>query len=531
MNNIIKKCILLIVLLVTPIIIVNASDLEIIPIEYVNGDCTLLKSSNEYLLIDVGTASSGVTVNELNKEGITKDTPINLYLSHYHDDHFGGGYTYKMNLTIDNNESEYNTYLLGYLMSNYNVKKLYLPKPYFDEVETETNTTVLGNMRLVNNYYKIFSAVAEINDVELIALERGSKFSFGGTSAEVLYLDRDASYQNKSTFLNNSSLVTMFKNGQIKFLTAGDLQHEVEEEILNERINVSADIFKLSHHGYYDANSSYSNIDQFIEAVSPKYFYAQIRHSFLTYGSIRGSLPKLLTFSNMYSNIDISNFKNGQKVTNGNIKFIISDDEIRPMMENNSHTITIKYIDQETNEVMKEKYYDFSASEKYYLYDYKKTFDGYTLKSGEDDIPQTGTLSNDIVYNVYYNKNNYTLTIKHINEKGDLLYEEQKNYKYNQNYTTSPDDEILLEYDLIEKTENTDGIIENNITVTYTYKQKKAVTDTSTEFENNNREDDELEHNVKTGDVLIISVWVIGIGTLIYSIYYFIKLKRTHNII
>lgn len=356
------------------------------PIEYVNGECTLLKSSNEYLLIDVGTASSGVSVNELNKKGITKDTPTNLYLSHYHDDHYGGGYTYKMNLTIDNNESEYNTYLLGYLMSNYNIEKLYLPKPYFDEVNTETNTTVIDNMNLVNNYYKIYSAVAEINDVELIMLERGSKFSFGNTSAEVLYLDRDVSYQNKSTFLNNSSLVTMFKNGKIKFLTAGDLQHEVEEEKLSENINVSADIFKLSHHGYYDAKDSYSNIDQFIDAVSPKYFYAQIRHSFLTYGNIGGSLPKLLTFSNMYSNIDILSFKNGQKVTNGNIKFIISDDEITPEMEKNSHRITIKYIDQETNEVLKEKYYDFSATEKYYLYDYKKSFNGYTLKSGEDDI-------------------------------------------------------------------------------------------------------------------------------------------------
>lgn len=111
-----------------------------------------------------------------------------------------------------------------------------------------------------------------------------------------------------------------------------------------------------------------------------------------------------------------------------------------------------------------------------------------------------------------------------------MLHEEQKNYKYKQNYTTLTDDEILLEYDLLEKSENTDGIIENNITVTYTYKQKKAVTDTSTEFENNNKEDDELEHNVKTGDVLIIIVWIIGIGTLTYSIYYFIKLKN-HTIL
>lgn len=523
MNGIIKKIILLMVFLIMPFIIVSASDLEIMPIEYVNGDCTLLKSGNEYLLIDVGTSSSGVTLSELNKKGITKDTPINLYLSHYHDDHYGGGYTYKMNLTIDNNESEYNTYLLGYLMANYNVKKIYLPKPYFDEVNTETNVTVVDNMKLVNNYYKIFNAVAEMYNVNVITLERGSKFLFGNTTAEVLYLDRDASYQNKNTFLNNSSLVTMFKNGNIKFLTAGDLQHEVEEEILSENIDISADIFKLSHHGCYDTKGNYSNIDQFIDAVSPKYFYAQIRHSFLKYNHINGSLPKLLTYSNMYSNIDISNFEDGQIVTNGNIKFIILDDEITPIMEKNSHRVTIKYIDKETNEIIYEKYYDFSSTEKYYLYDYKKVFTGYTLSSGEEDIVQTGILSSDVVYNIYYNKNSYMLTVKHINENGEVLYEEQKDYKYKQNYITLPDDQILLEYDLIRKSENTEGVIENNTTVIYTYKQKAIVTESKN---NSDKTDEELEHNVKTGDVLIVFVWIIGIGTFIYSIYYFIRLKK-----
>ena len=477
-----KKWTIITILLFVPNMLVYASDLSIIPIEYANGDSTLLKSNNEYLLIDVGNGQLDVISKTLKNNGVTNETPINIYISHYHGDHFGSTYEHKVNLSeyqIKPNKEIYDTYFLGYLLETYNVKTLYLPKSYLDEIETVTDETLKTSMESFNTYYKKFTAVAKKNNVNVITLEKNSTFSFGNTQAEVLYLERNAYKKNGKISINNTSLVTMFKNGTVKFLTCGDIQHETEENVLielkgkkdtNGRDKIEADIFKLNHHGYHNVEgNTYSNTKEFVFAVHPKYFYMQIRHSNnennLKYDVIKGSLTSLLEFSNMYSNVDMIEFENGTVSSIDDIKFEIKNDIITPITKINSHTVTINYVDKENNKNLKKLTYDFSYTKKYYLYeeDYKKTFEGYEYINGYDEILTTGTLNKDISYNIYYKKTNDS-------SSGD----------------------------------------NNNIN----------------EDNNNINEDDNIDYNVPTGQISIFIVYIIGIGMLIYSIFYFKKIKK-----
>lgn len=61
-------------------------------------------------------------------------------------------------------------------------------------------------------------------------------------------------------------------------------------------------------------------------------------------------------------------------------------------------TIVEKILDTKTYHFS----YDFYNNKiNYYLYDYKKTFEGYTLEDF-DNIETTGILTEDITYNLYY---------------------------------------------------------------------------------------------------------------------------------
>ena len=69
-------------------------------------------------------------------------------------------------------------------------------------------------------------------------------------------------------YVNNRSLVTMFTCGEIKYLNCGDIEYEVEKKILDKKIDIKADIFKLNHHA-----GNTSNAGPFQKAVNAKYVY------------------------------------------------------------------------------------------------------------------------------------------------------------------------------------------------------------------------------------------------------------------
>ena len=478
-----KKILLFVLLcLVVPIIRCNASDLKIMPVSAIDGDSTLLKSGEEYLLVDVGCYETKEKVEQiLEKNGITKNTPFSIYISHYHGDHYGS-YCYSTTEGYDSNKS-----MLKELLENYTISNLYLPnKPYI----TAENEKMKKSIDYIDELYSNFTSLANERRTNVITLEQGSTFKFGNTSAKVLFLERacdDYVYneagqinpQPEGDCVNNSSLVTMFTNGNTKFLTAGDIESHVEKKIISEGVDIKADIFKLSHHSFNWIQGQYYNISNtadFINKIQPKYVYFQTRYLYTNnvYSRYEKSYEELRKFSNIYADIDLKGFEKGNRYPNGEIWLEINDDKITTFMENNSYKITINYVDKDTNEVLDSKTSYYSLSENYYLYDYEKDIKGYSFYAS--DVVQTGTLTTNLTYNVSYTKNNYILTIRHVNEKGESIVEDQKiTYEYKDEYETSKNSGILEKYDLVEEPANFKGTIEGDTTVTYIYKKKNFI--------------------------------------------------------
>lgn len=64
---------------------------------------------------------------------------------------------------------------------------------------------------------------------------------------------------------NNNSIIAKLDCYQKKFLFSGDNEYKVEQAIIHSDIDLSADVFKASHHG-----SKTSNGEEFLKLISPK---------------------------------------------------------------------------------------------------------------------------------------------------------------------------------------------------------------------------------------------------------------------
>ena len=66
--------------------------------------------------------------------------------------------------------------------------------------------------------------------------------------------------------VNNNSIVFKMSFSNTTYLFTGDIEKDVEKQLLRADFDISADVLKVAHHG-----SDTSSSEQFIEAVSPKY--------------------------------------------------------------------------------------------------------------------------------------------------------------------------------------------------------------------------------------------------------------------
>lgn len=66
--------------------------------------------------------------------------------------------------------------------------------------------------------------------------------------------------------LNNYSVVTKLKSGNISFLFTGDMEVEAEQELVSRWVDLSADVLKVGHHGSYSSSSI-----EFLTRVAPQY--------------------------------------------------------------------------------------------------------------------------------------------------------------------------------------------------------------------------------------------------------------------
>lgn len=183
------------------------------------GDATVIQGNNFNVLIDAGEAGSGIT-EYIDKLGISSFDYV--IATHPHSDHIGG-----MKEVID----------------KYEIKNFMMP----DEVHT---TKTFENM----------IAALEDKSIKVTIPKVGDTFGNG----EILFTviaPNSAKYEN----LNDYSIGLRLDCGERSFLFAGDAEGVSEREMLSGNINLSADVYKVSHHG-----SKTSTSKAFLEAISPK---------------------------------------------------------------------------------------------------------------------------------------------------------------------------------------------------------------------------------------------------------------------
>jgi competence protein ComEC len=103
---------------------------------------------------------------------------------------------------------------------------------------------------------------AREHGVRVVHEVSGSKFDWEGVTGEVLW-PADLTPVNEAS--NDDSLVLRLEDGSVRFLLAGDIQKKVEQRLVKEDAEITADFLKVPHHG-----SKTSSTPDFVAAVAPK---------------------------------------------------------------------------------------------------------------------------------------------------------------------------------------------------------------------------------------------------------------------
>lgn len=195
--------------------------MEVHFIDVGQGDSTLITCDGHAMLIDTGDDSKGTTIqNYLQKQGI-KELDF-LVLTHPDSDHIGGTPVIITKFDIDN-----------VFISNY---------------EKDNKT-----------YQKLIQAL-DYKRLRYSTPKVGTEYTLG--TATITILAPNGEYDNP----NDSSIALIVQNGNNRFLFTGDAGEGAEQDILNNKIGISADVYHAGHHG-----SKTSTSEDFFKAINPTY--------------------------------------------------------------------------------------------------------------------------------------------------------------------------------------------------------------------------------------------------------------------
>jgi competence protein ComEC len=105
---------------------------------------------------------------------------------------------------------------------------------------------------------------ASARGVAIRPMQRGAPFSFGGASIQVLAPLTD--YVPGSAPKNNDSLVLRLTFGRHSVLLTGDMEKQIEQQLLAEGAIQHTDVLKVGHHG-----SKSSSTPAFLDALHPAF--------------------------------------------------------------------------------------------------------------------------------------------------------------------------------------------------------------------------------------------------------------------
>ncbi|MFA9377635.1 MAG: ComEC/Rec2 family competence protein [Lachnotalea sp.] len=203
------------------------SDMEVHFIDVGQADSILVESAGKYMLIDAGNNEDGEKVKSyLQKEGVKELEYV--IATHPHEDHIGG---------------------MDDIINSFQVDTIFMP-----DVAHTTKT-----------FTDVLNAIAD-NNLDITVPKVGEQYTIGNAEFIIIAPNRSEYGDN----LNNYSIGIKLVNGKNSFLMCGDVQEEAENDILNNGIDISADVYKVSHHG-----SGTGTTQEFLQAISPSYAVIQ----------------------------------------------------------------------------------------------------------------------------------------------------------------------------------------------------------------------------------------------------------------
>lgn len=189
------------------------------------GDCELIVTPDAAVLIDSGESEySSRVINYIKSRGISRLDYV--IATHPHSDHIGG---------------------LGEIIKEFDVGTFIMP-----EIPGEFIPTTYC-------YENLLDALKE-KDCEVRAAKTETVTISDSAALKIITSD----YFGDN--LNNYSPAVKFICGFTSFLFSGDLESDMETAILLKGEDISADVYKLAHHG-----SSTSNSAMWLAAVDPDY--------------------------------------------------------------------------------------------------------------------------------------------------------------------------------------------------------------------------------------------------------------------
>lgn len=183
------------------------------------GNSTLITCDGHAMLIDAGDDSKGTAIQNYLKKQQVENLDY-LVLTHPDSDHIGGA---------------------PVIITKFEINKVFVSNFEKDNKTYQKLIQSLDNKRL-----------------KYVTPDVGAQYPLG--SATVTFLAPNEEYDNP----NDSSVALLVQNGDNRFLFTGDAEEEAEQDILENGLDISADVYLAGHHG-----SRTSTSEDFFEAVNP----------------------------------------------------------------------------------------------------------------------------------------------------------------------------------------------------------------------------------------------------------------------
>ncbi len=187
------------------------------------GDCTIIKCNDKFMMIDCSTLNQ---INTIRQSMMTLeiDTIDFMVITHQHDDHMGSATKIINDVTVKN-------FIMPRLSQSNNVN---------------------------SKSYNVLINTLDIKNVNRIPAQDCKSFMLGDALVEILFPTK------QSNNLNNMSIVLKVTYGENEFLFQGDAESKIENDLMRSDFDIDIDVLKIGHHG-----SKTSTSEKYLDATTP----------------------------------------------------------------------------------------------------------------------------------------------------------------------------------------------------------------------------------------------------------------------